>query len=190
MTPANRTPDFRAKAPGATAKIAAAAEAAAAASPENATAAAATAAEAKEAAEEARRGVPRSARAHGAWICGAALGSEGYIKAKLKEVQIRLCGQEDSDGAFLTTLKELSDADPHAAHSAIHYSLQSRVDYLLETHLPDHTRDLAEAVDAVLRKCYLVCFGTDLLESEGQSGSLYQDDPSFVLISLLVSSSR
>ena len=83
-------------------------------------------------------------------------------------------------GALLTTLKELSDADPHAAHSAIHYSLQSRVNYLIETHLPDHTRDLAEAVGAVLRKCYLVCFGTDLLASEGQSGSLYQDNPSFV----------
>ena len=35
----------------------------------------------------------------------------------------------------------------HAAHFAIHYSLQSRADYLLETHLPDNTRDLAEAVD-------------------------------------------
>ena len=77
-------------------------------------------------------------------------------------------------------MKELSDADPHAAHSAIHYSLQSRVDYLPETHLPDQTRDLAKAVDAVLRKCYLVCFGTDLLESKGQSWSLYQDGPSFV----------
>ena len=63
-------------------------------------------------------------------------------------MQIRLCGQEDSEGVLLTTLKELSDADPHAAHSAIHYSLQSRVDYLLETHLPDQTRDLAEAVGA------------------------------------------
>ena len=59
----------------------------AAASPENAAAAAATAAEAKEAAEETRRGVPRSARAHGFWVCGAALGSEGYIKAKLKDAQ-------------------------------------------------------------------------------------------------------
>ena len=76
-------------------------------------------------------------------------------------------------------MKELSNADPHAAHSAIHYSLQSRADYLLETHLPDQTRDLAEAVDAVLRKCYLICFGTDLLDSEGQNGSLYKDDPSF-----------
>ena len=53
-------------------------------------------------------------------------------------------------------------------------------DNLLETHLPDQTRDLAEAVGAVLRKCHLVCFGTDVLDPEGQSGSLYQDDPSFV----------
>ena len=145
----------------------AAAEAAAAASAENAAAAAATAAEANEAAAETRRGVPRSARAHGVWICGAALGSGGYVKAKLNEAQIRLCGQGDSDGALLTTLSELSDADSHAAHSAIHYSLQSRDSYLLETHLPDQTRDLAEAADAVLRKYYLVCFGTDVLELEG-----------------------
>ena len=77
-------------------------------------------------------------------------------------------------------MKELSGADPHAAHFAILYSLQSRVYNLLETHLQDQTRDLAEAVGAVLRKCCLDCFGTYVLDPEGQSGSLYQDDPSFV----------
>ena len=107
-------PDAKTRVEAAEAETAASAEVAAAASPENAAAAAATAAKAKEAAEEKRRGVPRSARARGVWICGAALGSEGYIKAKLKEVQIRLCGQEDSDGALLTTLKELSEADQKA----------------------------------------------------------------------------
>ena len=79
----------------------------------------------------------------------------------------------------MITLKQLSDADPHAAHSAIHYSLQNRVDLLLEAHFLDQPRDLAEAVGAVLRKCYLFCFGTDVLEPKGQSGFLYQDDPSF-----------
>ena len=86
------------------------------------------------------------------WICGAALGSEGYVKAKLKAVQDRLCGQGDSEGALLTVATELADADPHAAHSAILYSLQARVDYLLGTHLPEQTCELAEAVDATLRK--------------------------------------
>ena len=57
--------------------------------------------------------------------------------------------------------------------------MQSRVDYLPESHLPDQTRDLAETADAVLRKCYLVCFETDVLDPEGQSGPLYQDDSSF-----------
>ena len=69
-------PDAKTRVEAAEAEAAAAAAAAAAASPESAAAAAATAAEAKEAAEETRRGTPRSARAHGAWVCGAALGSE------------------------------------------------------------------------------------------------------------------
>ena len=60
------------------------------------------------------------------------------------------------------------------------YSLQARVGYFLGTHLPEQTRELAEAVDATLRKCYLVCFGTDLLNPEGQRGSRFQEDPSFV----------
>ena len=58
-------PVVKARVGTAEAEAAAAAEASAAASPENATTATATAAGAKEAAEEARRGVPRSARAHG-----------------------------------------------------------------------------------------------------------------------------
>ena len=57
----------------------------------------------------------------------------------------RLCGQGDSEGALLTVATELADADPHAAHSAILYSLQARVDYLLGTHLPEQTCELAEA---------------------------------------------
>ena len=52
-------------------------------------------------------------------------------KAKLKAVQDRLCGQGDSEGALLTVATELADADPHAAHSVILYSLQARVDYFL-----------------------------------------------------------
>ena len=71
------------------AEAAAAAAAAAAASPKNSAVAAATAAGAKEAAEETRRGVPRTARAHGAWTCGAALGSEGYVVAELKVMLYR-----------------------------------------------------------------------------------------------------
>ena len=47
-----------------------------------------------------------------------------YVMAKLREAQRRLCEQGDLDGALLTILKELSDADPHAAHAANHYALQ------------------------------------------------------------------
>ena len=79
-------PVERARVEVAEAEAAAAAATAAAAPPDDAEAAAAIAAEAKEAAAEARRGVPRAARAHGVWVCGAALGSEGSVKAKPKAV--------------------------------------------------------------------------------------------------------
>ena len=80
----------RARVEVAEAEAAVAAAAAASASPENAAAAAATAAEAKKVGQETRRGAPRSACAHGGWICGAALGSEGYVMARLNEAQVRL----------------------------------------------------------------------------------------------------
>ena len=39
----------------------------------------------------------------------------------------------------------------HAASTASYYSLQCRTDFLLKTHLPSLTRDLARAVDEALR---------------------------------------
>ena len=41
---------------------------------------------------------------------------------------------------------------------------------------------MAETADAALRKYQLACFGTDLLDPEGQGRSLYQDDPLFVRV--------
>ena len=55
---------------------------------------------------------------------------------------------------------------------------RSRVDFLPGTHLPKRALGLAGAVDVAMRECYLACFGTGLLDSEGQSGSRYQYGPS------------
>ena len=56
----------------------------------------------------------------------------------------------------------------HAASTAIYYSLQCRADFLLETHLPSLTRDLARAVDDALRGAYTKAFGFDILGPNGQ----------------------
>jgi len=44
---------------------------------------------------------------------------------------------------------------------------QCRADNFLGTQLPSETRDLAEGLDASLRKAYALCFRVDLLNSKG-----------------------
>ena len=157
-----------------------AAAAAKAAPPEEADEANAAAATAKEAAKAARDAVPERLRAKGVWTCGAAIGDDAYVTHKLKELEVKLCGSgTDADkGELLTIASELAAADPHAAHAAIQYSLQARVDWVMSVHLPEETRSLAAAVDRTLRTCYALCFGADPLDPNGLSES--QEDRAFV----------
>ena len=50
----------------------------------------------------------------------------------------------------------------------IHYSFQSRVDFLLQSHLPPLARGLADAVNAPLRNAYTVAHGKNLPDPEGE----------------------
>ena len=75
-------------------------------------------------------------------------------------------------------VEALAASSAHAASTAIYYSLQCRIDYLLETHLPALTRPLACAVDEALRRAYHLAFEVDLLDPVGQVPG--QDDPTFL----------
>ena len=72
----------------------------------------------------------------------AAIGDDAYVTLKLKELEVKLCGSgTDTDkGELLTIASELAAADPHAAHAAIQYSLQARVDWVMGVHLPEDTK--------------------------------------------------
>ena len=138
---------------------------------------------AKETAEDL---IPPGAKAYGIWICGTAIGSDDYVETKLREIQDDLFGTEDeqadtpNEGKLLSLVRRISNIDPHAAHSVTLYSIQNRIDYVLATHLPSQTRDLATACDNMLRRACRACYGTDLLSPEGQPGSQFESDPSFV----------
>ena len=71
----------------------------------------------------------------------------------------------------------LAERSAHCAHTAIFYSLQSRVDYILSVHLPSQTRRLAAAVDEALREAYARALGADILNPEGDFPE--QPDPTF-----------
>ena len=64
------------------------------------------------------------------WSYGAAIGDGAYITFKLKELEDKLCrsGTDADKGKVFTIAPQLSAADPHAAHAAIQYSPQARVD--------------------------------------------------------------
>ena len=103
--------------------------------------------------------VPEELRAYGITVCGAALGDDDYIKDFLLNKQTEICGDigKASPGTTAAVIAALACLDPRS-ETAIHYLLQCRIDYLLETHLPIHTRQLAQAIDKVLRKAYEIAF--------------------------------
>ena len=172
-------PDRRAAVDDLEAKAAAAANNARSAPPGERESAEAAAAKAKEEAEAARADVPNECRAHGVITCGAALGDAPFIAAFLEDAANHLCNDIDAaePGVIASVVDHLSDESAHCASTAIYYSLQCRVDYLLGTHLPSETRGLADKVDEALRKAYTRCFGIDLLNPEGTRSD--QTDPTF-----------
>jgi len=114
----------------------------------------AVAEQAKIAAKEARNAVPETHRSYGVTTCGAALGDKAYIAAFLNQQAQRLSNDIDSlsPGIILKVIEDLAGESSQCASVALYYSLQCRAYYLLGTHLPSETRDLAEQVDGALRK--------------------------------------
>ena len=78
-------------------------------------------------------------RAKGVRTCGAAIGDDAYVTFKPKELEVKLCGSgTDADkGKLLTIASELAAVDPNAAHAAIQYSLQARLDWDMGVNLPE-----------------------------------------------------
>ena len=58
----------------------------------------------------------------------------------------------------------LAAAQPHAAHAAIQYSLQARVEWVMGVRLPEETKPLVAAVDRTLRACYALFLGAGPLD--------------------------
>ena len=90
-----------------------------------------------------------------------------------------LCGDPESGdvGTIARVTAALAERSAHCAHTAMFYSLQSRVDYVPSVHLPSQTRRLATAVDEALREAYARALGTDILNLEGDFPE--QLDPTF-----------
>ena len=131
------------------------------------------------AASEMREGTPEGHRAYGIIGCGAAVGDDAFIADFLLRKQLELCGNTETGepGTIKSVTENLAVRSAQCAHVAIFYSLQSRVDYLVAVHLPEHTQQLAAATDEALRKAYARTFGADMLNPEGDFEG--QRDPKF-----------
>ena len=131
------------------------------------------------AAESMRAAVPEAHRAYGITGCGAALGDDAYVQDFLLQKERELCGDPETGdvGTIARVTAALSERSAHCAHTAIFYSLQNRVDYVLSVHLPSQTRQLVAAVDEALRKAYARALGADILNPAGDHPE--QPDPTF-----------
>jgi len=106
------------------------------------------------AAEAMRATVPEVHRAYGITGCGAAVSDGAYVQDFLLQKERELCGDQES-GEVETIARvtaALAERTAHCTHTAIFYSLESRMDYVLSVHLPSQTRRLAMAVDKALRE--------------------------------------
>ena len=112
--------------------------------------------DARTAANDARRAVPEEHRAYGINSCGAALGDDAYVANFIQEEGDRVKTR------IRATATSLTEESAQAGHRALHLSLQSRIDFLLSTHLPSETRDLASKVEGTLREARRQAYGTDL----------------------------
>ena len=107
------------------------------------------------------------------------LGDDAYVQDFLLQKERELCGDPETGdvGTIARVTAALSERSAHCAHTAIFYSLQNRVDYVLSVHLPSQTRQLAAAVDEALRKAYARSLGADILNPAGDHPE--QPDPTF-----------
>ena len=140
----------------------------------------ATADQAAREAEEARAAIPENVRAHGIKICGAYYGTEAFIETKLKLTEREICSIDLAEpGTILRVATKLAAIDPHVANSAALYSLQARLDYIMATHPPSLTGNLARAADEAMKRSYETIFGTDILNPEGVPNQKYLSDTDF-----------
>ena len=86
-----------------------------------------------------RAAVPEVRQAYGITGCEAAVGDGAYVQDFLLQKERELCGGDPEPGDVGTIARvtaALAERSAHCAHTAIFYSLQSRVDYVLSAHLP------------------------------------------------------
>jgi len=107
------------------------------------------------------------------------VGDDAYVQDFPLQKERELCGDPESGdvGTIARVTSALAERITHCEHTAIFYSPQSRVDYVLSVHLPSQTRRLAAAVDEALREVYARALGTDILNPEGDFPK--QPDPTF-----------
>jgi hypothetical protein len=126
-----------------------------------------------------RDSVPEEHRVYGIISCGAATGDGAFVREPLLKEQKKLCGDAatGSAGRIASTMAVFAEVSAQSAATVTHYSLPSRVDFLLQAHLPSPTRGLLDAVDAALRRACKMALGKDLPDPEG--GFPEQQDPTF-----------
>ena len=107
------------------------------------------------------------------WSCGTTTGEAAYAALKTKKLEAKHYGSDANadKGRHSIIASELAAADPHAAHAAIYYSPQARVDWAISAHLSEETKPLAAAVDRAPRACYVPCLGAGPLDPSGLSQS-------------------
>ena len=141
-----------------------AAAAAKAAPPEEADVANAAAATAKEAAKAALDAVPERLRAKGVWTCGAAIGDDAYVKAKLKEKADKL----DAKFARVTGRLEKGHQFPENQFQLFHMlrsCLRPTGDYCARLLFPDDAELLMKRIDELVVRTKQACFGQDVPEN-------------------------
>ena len=121
------------------------------------------------AAEAMRAAVPEVHRACGITGCGAAFGDDAYVKDSPLQKERKLRGDPELGdvGIISRVTAALAERSAHCAHTAIFFSPQSRVDYILSVHLLSQTRRLAAAVGKLLREAYARALGADIFNPEG-----------------------
>ena len=130
-----------------------------------------------------RNEIPEGMRAHGVFICGAYIGTDEYVKLRLHEQTKELCGDPGANppilGSIEKSARSLADVDAHAAHVMLQYSYQSRTDYILATHYPSDTRDMAARVDETIRRVRTMVYNADLMDTTGKHIRQNQGDLTF-----------
>jgi hypothetical protein len=110
-------------------------------------------------------------KSHGIHICSVAIGEELYVADYLRTTTTSICTR------IVETATLLSQRDAHAASAVFNYSLNSRADYMMMTHLPSETAAVGRDIDDALRQAHSVIASFDILDPAGLIAN--QPDPSF-----------